>query len=192
MNKLTLIACIVAILAIAGIFAMKTVIAKQKAEISRQKTNIDVLTSDAVRFETKSGKAAEQVQALTLKNSELATFNKQLADDVEDARIKLKDVKRTDVVEARTEMAVKVVTRVDTLRNERSFSYFDGYNSVKGVSRPDTTELSVNSIDTINVIGDVKQKKFLFIRIGKPKIRTTVTNKNPKTALFIKFSANID
>ncbi len=190
MDKLTLIACLAAILAIAGGLAVKKVIAKQKDEISRQRDNINVLTGEAIIYKTKLGRNAEQVQALSLKNSELDVFNKQLADRIKDLGIKLKDVSNANVVEAKTNIEFVTVTRVDTLKDVREFEYFDGWNRVAGRSRTDSTEIYVESLDTIDIIGSVKQRRFLFFRIGKPKIQTTISNSNPKSRVHVNFSAN--
>lgn len=189
MNKLTLIACLAAILAITGGLVMKKVIAKQKDEISRQRDNINVLTGEAIIYKTKLGRTAEQVQAMSLKNSELDVFNKQLADRIKDLGIKLKDVSNANVVEAKTKIEFITVTRVDTLKDVIEFEYFDGWNRVAGRSRTDSTEIFVESLDTIDVIGSVKQRRFLFFRIGKPKIQTTISNSNPKSRVHVNFSA---
>lgn len=188
MNRYLIIACLL-LISVTGFLYNK--VARQKAEIERLDTNIEAINSDAVRFKTKAGKEAETVRALSLKRDELELFNSRLTKQVDDLRIKLRDVKAAHTIETVTRVDTVVVTEKTDVPNQYKFSYDDYWNKISGLVSPDTTKLEFSSVDTLDVISHVKQKRFLFFRIGKPKIQTTVTNQNPKSRLHVRFSAEL-
>lgn len=188
MNKYLIIACLL-LISVTGFLYNK--VGRQKAEIERLDTNIEAINSEAVRFKTKAGKDAETVQALTLKSNELELFNSRLTKQVSDLRLKLRDVKAVHTIESELRIDTVVVTEKTDVPNQYKFSYDDSWNKISGVISPDTTKLEFSSVDTLDVISHVKQKRFLFFRIGKPKIQTTVTNQNPKSRLHVRFSAEL-
>lgn len=188
MNKYLIIACLL-LISVTGFLYNK--VARQKAEIERLDTNIEAINSEAVRFKTKAGKDAETVQALSLKRNELELFNSRLTKQVDDLRIKLRDVKAAHAIETVTRVDTVVVTEKTDVPNQYKFSYDDNWNKISGVVSPDSTKLEFSSMDTLDVISHVKQKRFLFFRIGKPKIRTTVTNQNPKSTIHVQFSTEL-
>ena len=188
MNKYLVIACLL-LISVAGFLYNK--VQRQKAEIERLDTNIEAINSEAVRFKTKAGKDAETVQALTLKRDELELFNSRLTKQVSDLRIKLRDVKAAHTIETELRIDTVVITEKTNVPNHYKFKYADNWNKITGVVSPDSTKLEFNSVDTLDVISHVKQKRFLFFRIGKPKIRTTITNQNPKSTIHVRFSAEL-
>ena len=188
MSRYLVISCLL-LLIVVGILYNK--VERQKKEIERLDTNIEAINSEATRFKTKAGKDAETVQALTLKSNELELFNSRLTKQVSDLRLKLRDVKAVHTIESELQIDTVVVTEKTELPNQYKFSYDDSWNKISGVVSPDTTELEFSSVDTLDVISHVKQKRFLFFRIGKPKIQTTITNQNPKSRLHVRFSAEL-
>lgn len=188
MNKYLVIACLL-LISVAGFLYNK--VERQKKEIVRLDTNIEAINSEAVRFKTKAGKDAETVQALTLKRDELEMFNSRLTKQVDDLRIKLRDVKAAHSIETELRIDTVVITEKTDVPNQYKFKYADNWNKITGVVSPDSTKLEFSSTDTLDVVSHVKQKRFLFFRIGKPKIRTTVTNQNPKSRLHVRFSAEL-
>lgn len=188
MNKYLVIACLL-LISVAGFLYNK--VQRQKAEIERLDTNIEAINSEAVRFKTKAGKDAETVQALTLKRDELELFNSRLTKQVSDLRIKLRDVKAAHTIETELRIDTVVITEKTNVPNQYKLKYADNWNKITGVVSPDSTKLEFNSVDTLDVISHVKQKRFLFFRIGKPKIRTTITNQNPKSTIHVRFSAEL-
>lgn len=188
MNKYLVIACLL-LISVAGFLYNK--VQRQKAEIERLDTNIEAINSEAVRFKTKAGKDAETVQALTLKRDELELFNSRLTKQVSDLRIKLRDVKAAHTIETELRIDTVVITEKTNVPNQYKFKYADNWNKITGVVSPDSTKLEFNSVDTLDVISHVKQKRFLFFRIGKPKIRTTITNQNPKSTIRVRFSTEL-
>lgn len=191
MNKILLIAALV--LTGAVVFLTGTV-KRQKAEISRLDNNITAVTETARRYKTKAGDNAEEVRRLTLKHSELEMFNADLEKKVREMGIKLRDVQAVNRMESETKIAVTVpnVTPKTVKSVNRLAHYFDGWNDVKVESYPDSTKIEVKNVDTLDVVTHVKQKRFLFFRIGKPIPKTTISNKNPKTEMFLRFSTQID
>ncbi|QIG65439.1 hypothetical protein SJC20_21 [Bacteroides phage SJC20] len=188
MNKYLVIACLL-LISVTGFLYNK--VERQKKEIERLDTNIEAINSEAVRFKTKAGKDAETVQALTLKRDELELFNSRLTKQVSDLRIKLRDVKAAHTIETELRIDTVVITEKTDVQNQYKFKYADNWNEITGVVSPDSTKLEFNSVDTLDVISHVKQKRFLFFRIGKPKIRTTITNQNPKSTIHVRFSAEL-
>lgn len=188
MNKYLVIACLL-LISVTGFLYNK--VERQKKEIERLDTNIEAINSEAVRFKTKAGKDAETVQALTLKRDELEFFNSRLTKQVNDLRIKLRDVKAAHTIETELRIDTVVITEKTNVPNHYKFKYADNWNKITGVASPDSTKLEFNSVDTLDVISHVKQKRFLFFRIGRPKIRTTITNQNPKSTIHVRFSAEL-
>lgn len=191
MNKILLIAALV----LAGLVAFLTgTVKRQKAEISRLDNNVSAVTETARQYKTKAGDNAEEVRRLTLKHSELEMFNADLEKKVREMGIKLRDVQAVNRMESETRIAVTVPNVAPkTVKSVNRFAhYFDGWNDVKVESRPDSTKIEVKNTDTLDVVTHVKQKRFLFFRVGKPIPKTTISNKNPKTELHLRFSAEID
>lgn len=194
MNKILLIAALV----LAGLVAFLTgTVKRQKAEISRLDNNITAVTETARQYKTKAGDNAEEVRRLTLKHSELELLNADLEKKVREMGIKLKNLQAVNRMESETKIAVTVPNvKPETDKSVKSVNrfahYFDGWNDVKVESRPDSTKIEVKNVDTLDVVTQVKQKRFLFFRVGKPIPKTTVSNKNPKTELHLRFSAEIE
>lgn len=184
--------CLLVLLAILLSTAYKT-IKRQHKELERQENNITALSSEAVAFKTAAGDYAEQARQLKLERDELELYNADLNNKVREAGIKIRELK--NVTRAETETRVDTVVKTeyrDGNRENRFAHYFDGWNDIQVEARPDTTIIKSSSIDTIDVIGSVKQKRFLFFRIGKPKQTITVSNKNPKSKIHVEFSAEFD
>lgn len=191
MNKILLIAALVLV----GLVAFLTgTVKRQKAEISRLDNNIIAVTETARQYKTKAGDNAGEVRRLTLKHSELELFNADLEKKVREMGIKLKNIQAVNRMESETKIAVTVPNVTPKyVKSVNGFAhYFDGWNDVKVESRPDSTKIEVKNVDTLDVVTHVKQKRFLFFRVGKPIPKTTVSNKNPKTELHLRFSAEIE
>lgn len=194
MNKILLIAALV----LAGLVAfLAGTVKRQKAEISRLDNNITAVTETARQYKTKAGDNAEEVRRLTLEHSELELFNADLEKKVREMGIKLKNLQAVNRMESETKVAVTVPNvKPETDKSVKSVNrfahYFDGWNDVKVESRPDSTKIEVKNVDTLDIVTHVKQKRFLFFRVGKPIPKTTVSNKNPKTELHLRFSAEIE
>lgn len=184
--------CLAVLLAILLYASYKT-IKRQHKELERQENNLTALNTEAVAFKTTAGDYAERARQLKLEKDELELYNADLYNKVREAGIKIRELKNAT--------RAKTVTKVDTVvkteyrdgnKENRLAHYFDGWNDIQVESKPDTTIIKSSSIDTIDVIGSVKQKRFLFFRIGKPKQTITVSNKNPKSKIHVEFSAEFD
>lgn len=193
--KITLdkiLVCLAVLLAILLYASYKTV-QKQRKELERQENNLTALNSEAVAFKTTAGDYAEQARQLKLEKDELELYNADLYNKVREAGIKIRELKNATRAETVTKVDTVVKTEYRDGNKENRFAhYFDGWNDIQVETRPDTTIIKSSSIDTIDVIGSVKQKKFLFFKIGKPIQKITVSNKNPKSTIHVNFSAEFD
>lgn len=188
--KITLdkiLVCLLVLLAILLYTSYKTV-QKQRKELERQENNITALNTEAVAFKTTAGDYAEQARQLKLERDELELYNADLYNKVREAGIKIRELKNA----TRTEVVTKIDTVIKTVHvgGIRTAKYNDGWNNIEIVAGPDTTKIDFNSVDTLDVIGSVRQKKFLFFKIGKPIQKITVSNKNPKSTVHMNFSAD--
>lgn len=187
--KITLdkiLVCLLVLLAILLYTSYKTV-QRQRKELERQENNLTVLNTEALAFKTTAGEYAEEVRQLKLEKSELELYNADLYNKVREAGIKIRELKNA----TRTEVVTKIDTVIKTVHvgDTRTAKYNDGWNNIEIATGPDTTKIDFNSVDTLDVIGSVKQKKFLFFKIGKPIQKITVSNKNPKSTIHVNFSA---
>lgn len=188
--KITLdkiLVCLAVLLAILLYASYKTV-QKQRKELERQENNISALNTKAVAFRTTAGEYAEEARQLKLEKDELELHNADLNNKVREAGIKIRELKNA----TRTEVVTKIDTVIRTVHvgEVRTAKYNDGWNDIKIAAGPDTTKIEFKSVDTLDVIGSVKQKKFLFFKIGKPIQKITVSNKNPKSTIHVNFSAD--
>ena len=185
LNKI--LVCLLVLLAILLYASYKTV-QKQRKELERQENNITALNTEAVAFKTTAGEYAEEARQLKLERDELELYNADLYNKVREAGIKIRELKNA----TRTETVTKVDTVVKTVHvgDVRTAKYTDGWNNIEIAAGLDTTKIEFNSVDTLDVIGSVKQKKFLFFKIGKPIQKITVSNKNPKSKIHVNFSAD--
>lgn len=188
--KITLdkiLVCFLVLLAILLYTSYKTV-QRQRKELERQENNLTALNSKTVAFRTTAGEYAEEARQLKLEKGELELYNADLNNKVREAGIKIRELKNA----TRTEVVTKIDTVIKTVRvgDVRTAKYNDGWNNIKIAAGLDTTKIEFNSIDTLDVIGSVKQKKFLFFKIGKPIQKITVSNKNPKSTIHVNFSAD--
>lgn len=187
LNKI--LVCLLVLLAILLYASYKTV-QKQRIKLERRENNITALNTKAVAFKTTAGDYAEQARQLKLERDELELYNADLYNKVREAGIKIRELKNA----TRTEVVTKIDTVIKTVHvgDIRTAKYNDGWNDIEIAAGPDTTKIDFNSVDTLDVIGSVRQKKFLFFKIGKPKQTITVSNKNPKSKIHVEFSAEFD
>lgn len=195
--KITLdkiLVCLFVLLAILLYTSYKTVqrqrkeLERQRKELERQENNLTALNSKAVAFRTTAGEYAEEARQLKLEKSELELYNADLNNKVREARIKIRELK--NVTRAETETRVDTVIKTVRVGDVRTAKYNDGWNNIEIAAGLDTTKIDFTSVDTLDVIGSVKQKKFLFFKIGKPIQKITVSNKNPKSTIHVNFSAD--
>lgn len=189
LNQILILA--VALAAILLFFAFGK-IRKQKAEINRLDWNIGAVNAKAMQYKSTAGDFAERVNTLTLEKSELELFNADLNNKVRELGIKNRELKNATRTETVTRIDTVVKTIIDPTGTKRTAHYNDGWNDIKVESLPDSTKIAIHSTDTLDVVTHAKQKKFLFFRIGRPKLYTTVSNKNPRSDVKVRFSATFD
>lgn len=189
LNQILILA--VALAAILLFFAFGK-IRKQKAEIDRLDWNIEAVNTKAMQYKSTAGDFAERVNTLTLEKSELELFNADLNNKVRELGIKNRELKNATRTETVTRIDTVVKTVIDSSGVRRTADYNDGWNVINVESLPDSTKIAIHSTDTLDVVTHAKQKKFLFFRIGRPKLYTTVSNKNPRSDVKVRFSATFD
>lgn len=189
LNQILILA--VALAAILLFFAFGK-IRKQKAEIDRLDWNIEAVSTKAMQYKSTAGDYAERVNTLTLEKSELELFNADLNNKVRELGIKNRELKNATRTETITKIDTVVETVIDSSGVRRTADYNDGWNVINVESLPDSTKIAIHSTDTLDVVTHAKQKKFLFFRIGRPKLYTTVSNKNPRSDVKVRFSATFD
>lgn len=167
-------------------------IRKQKAEIDRLDWNIEAVNTKAMQYKSTAGDFAERVNTLTLEKSELELFNADLNNKVRELGIKNRELQGVTRTEKITKIDTVVKTVIDSSGVRRTADYNDGWNVINVESLPDSTKIAIHSTDTLDVVTHAKQKKFLFFRIGRPKLYTTVSNKNPRSDVKVRFSATFD
>lgn len=165
---------------------------QQKKELARLDWNIEAVNTKAMQYKSTAGDYAERVNTLTLEKSELEMFNADLNNKVRELGIKNRELKNATRTETVTRIDTVVKTIVDVSGEKRTAHYNDGWNDIKVESLPDSTKIAIHSTDTLDVVTHAKQKKFFFFRIGRPKLYTTVSNKNPRSAVKVRFSATFD
>lgn len=185
-TALKVLVCLSILLAGLLYFAFEK-IAKQKLELVRQDGNIKALNETARSFRTTAGDYAEEARQLKLERDELEQYNADLYNKVREAGVKIRELQ--SVTRSETNLKIDTVVETVILNKALTANYSDGWNDIKIVARDDSTNIAFHSKDTLDVIGSVKQKKFLFFRIGKPTQKITVSNKNPKNEIHVNFSA---
>lgn len=185
-TALKVLICLSVLLAGLLYFAFEK-IAKQKLELVRQEGNIKALNETARSFRTTAGDYAEDARQLKLERDELELYNADLYNKVREAGVKIRELQ--NVTRSETNLKIDTVVKTIVLNKALTASYSDGWNDIKIVARDDSTNIAFHSKDTLDVIGSIKQKKFLFFRIGKPIQKITVSNKNPKSEIHVNFSA---
>ena len=165
---------------------------QQKRELARLDSNIEAINTEARQYKTTAGDYAEQARRLSLEKSELELFNADLNNKVHELGIKNKELQGVTRTETITKIVTVVKTVIDSSGVRRTANYNDGWNVINVESLPDSTKIAIHSTDTLDVVTHAKQKKFLFFRVGRPKLYTTVSNKNPRSEMKVRFSATFD
>lgn len=192
MSRLSQILILAVALAAILLFFAFGKIRKQRAEIDRLDSNIEAINTKSMQYKTTAGDYAERVNTLTLEKSELEMFNADLNNKVRELGIKNRELKNATRTETVTRIDTVIKTVIDPTGTKRTAHYNDGWNVINVEGLPDSTKITVHSTDTLDVVTHAKQKKFLFFRIGRPKLYTTVSNKNPRSEMKVRFSATFD
>lgn len=189
LNQILILA--VALAAILLFFSVRKV-RQQKKELARLDSNIEAINTEARQYKTTAGDYAEQARRLSLEKSELELFNADLNNKVRELGIKNRELQGVTRTKTITKIDTVVKTVIDSSGVRRTANYNDGWNVINVESLPDSTKIAIHSTDTLDVVTHAKQKKFLFFRIGRPKLYTTVSNKNPRSDVKVRFSATFD
>lgn len=180
------------VLLLAGLFAFSyRTVRKQRAELERQSLNILALNDDVRTFKTKAGDNATQVRALRIKTSELDVYSMDLERKVKDAGVKIRDLKNAAQTSVSAKIDTVIINTVDTIKGETVAEMKDAWNDIRVIVKDSLTSINISLRDTITIFTHVKQKRFLFFRVGKPILQTTASNVNKnisqKTLVNVQF-----
>ena len=146
--------------------------------ISRLQYNQEALTESIQRYQTESNLQAYYVKQLTQTKSELKETNAQLAQQLKDAKIKLRDLQSaTDIAQTAQYVFVpETIMRIDTLTLSRSpaLHYSDGW-----LTFDMDTAVRIETHDSILVAMHCRTRRFLFWTWRRYSGQTTVINRNP-------------
>ncbi|HPW66095.1 MAG TPA: hypothetical protein PLS84_03320 [Salinivirgaceae bacterium] len=165
---------------------------EQSKEINRQKLNFVALNEKLYHYKTANGQQATQISSLILSNKELKTYNKELVSQVEDLKIKLKNVQSISIktlesnyninstLKDSTVLVYDTLTKtvIDTTKIKYT-SYKDDWISFKQTQIDDKVNTEIKTRDSITIVQHWEPYRFLFFKWGKKKSKETVTNSNP-------------
>ena len=192
--KKYIVRIIVALVIIALILFLASLLRHYKSECDRLRNNVDALTTECETYKTECCKSAVSVKTLTLTVDELKETERTLTKKVRDLNIRLRRVK--NISETTTESSVTLngktelvaVNITDTLRCS---DYEDPYVSLQYCYDSECTYTAdVTFRDTVTAVVHRVPRKFLFFRFGTKEIRQEVTCASPYTTIVT--STHID
>ena len=184
-NKIIIILIALLGLSFAGLNVVHSKYKKEKADRERLEQNQKILLSDISTYKAKNGDLITRTEALQQTERELRKYNSQLLSDLENMRIRPKDLKVHASIKTETNFEKTVPLRdTNMLPNisARTFEFRDRYTTIRGVV-DDSVKLTYHSIDSIQIFQHIQKHKFLFIRWGVKAEWWDVTNSNPHTTI---------
>ena len=166
--------CIALFLAIAVIYVQSRVISQKSDEISRLQANQEALLTDVQYYEDSNGNLVATVNALTLRRDELENLIPSYAAEIEDLKLKLKNVNTLAHVSMETKAEITTPTiqlppptplpaieRPDTLPpTPYHFAYEDSWISVTGIVYPDSTSnVQIECRDSLTLVAHKTKKR---------------------------------
>lgn len=185
-NKIIIILIALLGLSFAGLNIVHSKYKKEKADRERLEQNQRVLLSDISTYKAKNGELVTRTEALQHTERELRKYNTQLLSDLNNMRIRPKDLKAHASITTETKIEKTVPLRdTNMLPNisTRTFHFQDKYTTIKGVVG-DSVKLTYHSIDSIQVFHHIEKHKFIFIRWGIKAEWWDVKNSNPHTTIM--------
>lgn len=187
---------ILALVTAIGVIGIQAaLIKKHKAEISRLEMNQEALLTDVQYYEDSNGDLVATVNALTLRRDELENLIPSYAAEIEDLKLKLKNVNTLAHVSMETKAEIHTPTfqlpppaplqpmeRPDTLPpTPYQFSYEDTWITVTGTVYPDSTSnVQIECRDSLTLVAHKTKKRCL----RKSKIiKYDVTSSSPYSTI---------
>lgn len=187
--------CIALVMAVAVIGIQSKVIRQNKAEISRLEANQEALLTDVQFYEDSNGNLVATVNALTLRRDELENLIPSYVAEIEDLKLKLKNVNTLAHVSMETKAEIQAPTiqlpppapllpaeRPDTLPPAPyQFAYEDSWITVTGTVYPDSTSnVQIECRDSLTLVAHKTKKRCL----RKSKIiKYDVTSSSPYSTI---------
>lgn len=152
-----------------------------KKENARLSQNVEALNSKPVVFQTKEGKSAVKVEAVTYTTKELKKYAPKLVAAAKDAGIRVQDIQAV----ADVGFTAKIDTAVPTVKTDTSvcFNYEDKNFTIVGCYYPgsNTANIGAAYTDSLKIIPTRIPHKFLFLRWGCKAVELNVISSNKAT-----------
>jgi len=182
-----------AVLALAGItiYLLSNDIKAKKAEINRKTSNIEVLNNDFTSYaanvkvvlnkkDTIIKLQAANVGSLTYTLDEFKRYRAEDAQTIKSMGLKLRNV--LSVANVSTQTSQNITTPTIKTDTTMCFNYKDGFISIFGCVKNDSTALAYSGQDSLTIVPSVIPKhKFLWMTWGVKGVQLDVISKNPNT-----------
>jgi hypothetical protein len=173
-----------------------------KKSLKTKSVTITSLLSENQSYRTKNGEIALQNNLLKVTRKELKESNNQLIAEIENLKIKIKNVQTINSTATQTNIEIKTEIRdsiiyeksIDTIyvNQVKTFTYTDNWSKITGLIEIDSISLNYSTHDTIiNVLSKGNRKKWWKVWEKRPIIQT-VTNKNPHSKITYSKHLEID
>ncbi len=157
---------------------------KQKQERKVAERNIEALASDIEKYQTKSGEDAVIIQGLEIDKNSLSKINAELAKDLEDTKVKLKNAKA--VIRVKTEykyrnvkdtIPVYISDSITKVNIDEPFLKLNlEVDNQRNAINPEKLTLIIPNKQ--DIISEIKYKGWWIFK-KKKGVQVTVVNSNP-------------
>lgn len=189
--------CLALAMAIAIIAVQSSMLRNRKTEISRLETNQASLLGNLEYYQDENNTLTASVQTLTLRRAELETLIPAYQQEIDDLKLKLKNVQSVAHVatENKTEISALITPiPIPTPPKEElpdapnreyevphEFRYSDKWTTISGmILRDSLVNIHIEQRDSLTVVAHKEQKK---CRRKSKIIKYTVQSKNPRTVI---------
>lgn len=166
------------------------------AESARLEKNQTALMSSIQYYQTKEGKHAASVQALTLRCNEYEALRSEQAAKIKSLGVKIKRLESIAKTVTETTVDTSALFIRDTLMLSKLkplempasqlagvIEWHDPWVSLKVRVEGDTADIHIESVDTLFQIVHRVPKRFLCIPYGTKGIRQEIVSSNPHTKI---------
>lgn len=171
------------------IYALGSVVIKQRSEIGSLSRTVTALTDSGKVYTDKLGNAVTQRKALELYVGDLKRVNSELHQRIKALDISLK--RAESATQSHVKVSVDKAVKTEHVNEALVATYEDVHARLHTVVRPDSTFISVRMTDTIVGVISIEPKRFLFIKWGIKSIQSDISNTNPyitiTTDIAVKF-----
>ncbi len=157
---------------------------KQKQEREVAERNLEALASDIEKYQTKSGEDAVIIQGLEIDKNSLSKINAELAKDLEDTKVKLKNAKA--VIRVKTEykyrnikdtIPVYISDSITKVNIDEPFLKLNlEVDNQRNAINPEKLTLIIPNKQ--DIISEIKYKGWWIFK-KKRGVQVTVVNSNP-------------